>query len=211
MDFYRLNKVSNEVSTKLYNIYVNYLKYEIEFPYYEVNKLVDRYETLYLKVYNKKKSGFNKLLSKINFFGNENDSRYNAPSKDTVLLSVSENIFNLILFEADKYVPVDDDSKNYIYDKLLPIVKNLRVTEIADIYSKMKKSAIIRGFVINDKSSALLQELFINFIMSVLSYNSYNKFNYIKSSLTPEEICINILKEPVMYRNGSIKRIKERI
>ena len=211
IDFYKLNKVSNEVSEKLYNIYIDYLKYEIDFSYDEVNKLVNRYESFYLKVYNKKKSGINKLLSKINFLGNENDSRYNAPSKDTLLLSVSEKVFCLILFDANKYVPVDEDSKNYIFNKLFPIVNSLRVTDIADIYSKMKKSAIIRGFVFDENSSSLLQEMFIEFIMSVVSNNSYNKFNYMKSVWTPEDICINILKEPVMYRNSLMKRVKEKI
>ena len=210
MDFYKLNKLSNEVSDKLYNIFFEYLKYYIDFPYGEVNTLIDRYESLYLKVYSKKNSGFNKLLSKINFFGIDNDLRYSAPSKEMILLSVSEKIFNLILFDADKYIPVDEDSKNYIYNKLLPIVKNLRVTEIVDIYSKMKKSAIIRGFVFDDTSYSLLQEMFIEFIMSIVSYSSYNKFNYIKSTWTPEEICINILKEPIMYRNCLMKRVKEK-
>ena len=210
MDFYKLNKVANEVSSKLYNIYIDYLKYEIDFPYDDVFKLVDRYETLYTKVYNKKNSGFNKLLSKINFFGNDNDSRYNAPSKDNLQLSVSEKVFNLILFDANRYIPVDEDSKNYIFNKLLPIVNNLRVTEIADIYSRIKRSAIIRGFVFDEKSSGLLQEMFVDFVISVLSHNSYNKFNYMKSVWTPEEICINILKEPIMYRNSSMKRVREK-
>ena len=47
--------------------------------------------------------------------------------------------------------------------------------------------------------------------MSVVSNNSYNKFNYMKSVWTPEDICINILKEPVMYRNSLMKRVKEKI
>lgn len=210
MDFFKLNRVSDDVSNKLFEIYMEYLKLEIDFPYYECDKLVDRYESFYLRVYNKKNSGFNKLLSKINFFGNDNDFRYNAPSKDILLLSVSERVFNYILFDADKYVPVDEDSKNYIFNKLLPIVNNLRVIDIADIYLKMKKSAIIRGFIFDENSLSLFQEMFIDFIISGLSHNSYNKYNFMKSSWTPEEICINILKEPVMYRNCSMKRIKEK-
>ena len=206
--FYKLNKVAGEVSTKLYNVYMDYLNYEVSFPYDDVNKLVDRYEKLYLKVYKDKKSGLNKLLYKMKFFGNDLDPRYNAPSKDEILLNVSEKTFCYILFDANKYVPVDLDSKNIIFDKLLPIVINLRVVEITDIYSKMKKSAIIRGFVFDDKSSAMLQDLFIDFIISILSHSSYNKFNYMKSSWTPEEICINILKEPLMYKGNSMRRVK---
>lgn len=209
MEFYKLNKVANDVSVKLYNMYIDYLKYGIDFPYDDVNKLVDKYDSFYLKVYNKKNSGFNKLLSKINFFGNQNDSRYSAPSKDALLLLVSEKVFCQILFDANKYVPVDEVSRNYILNKLLPIVNNLRITEITDIYSKMKKSAIIRGFVFDENSFALLQEMFIDFIISILSNNSYNKFNYMKSVWTPEDICVNILKEPLMYRNNSFKRVKE--
>ena len=208
LEFIKLNRVAEEVSSKLYDIYINYLNNDIEFPYYEVNKLVDRYESFYIKVYNKKDSGLNKLLIKMNVFGNDFDTRYNAFSKDELLLHVSEKVFILILFEANKYVPVDDDSKNVIFDKLFPVVKNLRVVDITDIYSKMKKSAIIRGFVFNENSTAMMQEMFVNFIISVLTYNSYNKFNYMKSSWTPEEICMKILKEPLMYRGNSMKRVK---
>lgn len=208
LEFIKLNKVAEEVSSKLYDIYINYLNNDIEFPYYEVNKLVDRYDSFYIKLYNKKNVGFNKFLIKMNIFGNDFDTRYNAPSRDELLLRVSEKVFCLILFEANKYVPVDDESKNMIFDKLFPVVKNLRVVDITDIYSKMKKSAIIRGFVFNENSTAMMQEMFVNFIISVLSHNSYNKFNYMKSSWTPEEICISILKEPLMYRSNSMKRVK---
>lgn len=209
LEFYKLNKVANDVSVKLYNMYIDYLKYEMEFPIDEFDKLVDKYDVLNVKVYNKKNSGFNKLLSKINFFGNELDSRYNAPSKDTLLLLVSEKVFCQILFDANKYVPTDEESKNYIFNKLLPIVNNLRVSDVTDIYLKMKKSAIIRGFVFDEETSSLLQEMFVDFIISILSHSSYNKFNYMNSVWTPEEICMNILKEPLMYRNTSLKRVKE--
>jgi len=208
LEFYKLNKVAGEVTTKLYNIYIDYLNYEMDFPYDDVSMLVDRYENLYLKVYKNKNSGLNKLLCKMNLFGNDLDSKFNAPSKDELLLRVSEKVFCQILFDANKYVPVNEESKNDIFEKLFPIVKNLRVVEITDIYSKMKKSAIIRGFVFDDKSSAMLQEMFVGFIISILSHNSYNKFNYMKSSWTPEEICMNILKEPLMYRGKSMKRVK---
>ena len=77
LDFYKLNKFSDEVSTKLYSIYMDYLNYEVDFPYDEVNKLVDRYERLYFKVYKNKNSGLNKILCKINFFGlSANLSKY---------------------------------------------------------------------------------------------------------------------------------------
>ncbi len=208
LEFYKLNRVSDEVSTKLYNIYIDYLNYEVDFPYDDVNKLVDRYEKLYLKVYKNKNSGLNRLLCKMNLFGNNLDPRFNAPSKDELLLRVSDKIFCWILFDANKYIPVSEEGKNVIFNKLFPIVKNLRVVEITDIYSKMRKSAIIRGFVFDDKSSAMLQEMFVEFIISILSHNSYNKFNYMKSSWTPEEICLNILKEPLMYRGNSMKRVK---
>ena len=207
-DFYKLNKFSDEVSTKLYSIYMDYLNYEVDFPYDEVNKLIDRYEKLYFKVYKNKNSGLNKILCKINFFGNDLDPKYNAPSSDELLLRVSDKVFCYILFDANKYVPIDEDSKNIIFNKLLPIVKNLRVVEITDIYSKMKKSAIIRGFVFDDRSYALLQEMFVNFIISIMSHNPYNKFNYMRSSWTVEDICMNILKEPLMYRGNSMKRVK---
>jgi len=208
LEFYKLNKVAGEVTTKLYNIYIDYLNYEMDFPYDDVSMIVDIYENLYLKVYKNKNSGLNKLLCKMNLFGNDLDSKFNAPSKDELLLRVSEKVFCQILFDANKYVPVNEESKNDIFEKLFPIVKNLRVVEITDIYSKMKKSAIIRGFVFDDKSSAMLQEMFVGFIISILSHNSYNKFNYMKSSWTPEEICMNILKEPLMYRGKSMKRVK---
>ena len=161
-----------------------------------------------MKVYKNKNSGLNKILCKMNFFGNDLDPKYNAPSRDELLLRISEKVFCQILFDANKYIPVDEESKNEIFEKLFPIVKNLRVVDITDTYSKMKKSAIIRGFVFDDKSLALLQEMFVEFIISILSHNSYNKFNYMKSSWTVEEICMNILKEPLMYRGNSMKRVK---
>ena len=49
LEFIKLNRVAEEVSSKLYDIYINYLNNDIEFPYYEVNKLVDRYESFYIK------------------------------------------------------------------------------------------------------------------------------------------------------------------
>lgn len=208
IDFVRLNRTANEVSSKLYDMCINYLNNDIEFPYYEVNKLVDKYESFYLRVYKNKNSNINKFLSKMNVFSDELDSKYNAPSKDVLLLQVSEKIFYQVLFDANKYIPTDEESKEYIYNKLLPIIKNLRVVDITDIYSKIKKSAIIRGFVFNDKSNALLQEMFVNFIISVLSYNSYNKFNYIKSEWTPEEVCRSILNEPILSGRSSMRKIK---
>lgn len=208
MDFYKLNRTAREVSSKLYHIYINYLNDEFNFPDDEVNMLIDRYESFYLKVYKKKNSNINKLLSKMNVYGDELDPKYNAPSKETLLYHVSEKVFCQILFEANKYIPIDENDKEIISNKLFPIIINLNVSSITDIYSKIKKSAIIRGVVFNDKISAMLQEMFVEFIIFVLSHNSYNKYSLIRSEWTPEDVCRNILNEPIMSMGNTMKRIK---
>lgn len=214
IDFFKLNKTAREVSLKLYDIYINYLNNEIEFPYDDVDKLINRYESFYLKVYKKKNSNITKLLCKINIYDEMLDVKFNVPSKEMILSQVSEKAFFQILFNAEKYIPFDVKSKEVIFNKLYPIAINLSVVEITDIYSKMKKSAIIRGVVFNDDAYALLQEMFVSYIISILSHNSYNKYSFIRSQWisesewTPEDVCRNILNEPILYINSSMKKIK---
>lgn len=206
-NFIKLNKMADDISYKLYDMYVDYLNSGIDFPYEERNILIDGYDLFYVKVYKNKNSNINKLLFKINILDNDCDLKYNAPSKDLLLLQVSQKTFCYILFFADRYIPYDMDSKEIIFNKLFPIIINLKVSNIVELYSKIKKCAIIRGVVLNYDSESFLQEMFVSFIMFVFSRNADKDFCYMKSRWTFEEVCQYILKEPILYRNNLVKKI----
>lgn len=199
-DFFKLNHMADEVSSKLFQIYVSYLNGSIDFPYVEVEKLLNSYTLLYLETYKKKNSKINKLLRTIDSLYYE----YEAPSKEMIIKQVNRKVFAQIYFEAHKYFPVDEYSKVVISGKLFPIVKDMTVAQLVDIYKKMKKSAMIRGVVLSDNSFALFQQVFVHYIMSVLSQKQNAK-----GRLTYDEVCMSMLNEPVLSFNNVNKRVKE--
>ena len=162
-----LEEMSNDTTKKLYEIYFNFLNGNDSFPYSDVEKLLNRYQLLYDKTFRER------FLQRFLNTGNKVEIRNDCVrlSKNQMLINVSRKILGLVYLDVFKYVPRNASDRDLVFNKLFPILKNFSPYEIAEIYTRFKISASIRGVIIDNDSMARLQQIFVVSIMSVLSNN----------------------------------------
>jgi len=191
-----LERMSYATMIRLYEIYFRFLNDNINFPYSDVDELLDSYELLYNKTFNGRV--FKNFLNVIN--KEEMDKDLIRLSRNEIVMNVSKKILGLVYFDVFKYVPKNDLDSDRIFNKLFPILKNFSPYEIAEIYVRFKISASIRGVIIDSDVMARLQQIFVNSIMLVLSNNSNNR-DCSDSFCNYDYICDRILNEPVLIVN----------
>lgn len=200
----KLEGMYNAITISLYDLYFKFLKGNNSFPYLEVDRLLNRYELLYCKTFSG--NALQKFLRGVS--RKELDNDIARLSKDKIMKNVCRRVLGEVYFDALKYVPKNEEEKDRISDKLFPILKNFSPFEIADIYMKFKRSAGLRGVLIDDNSLVMLQQIFVSSIISVLSHNSDDKYSTVRSLWTYEDVCRDILKEPVLSLESVNKRVR---
>jgi len=196
--FNELNNLADELSSTIYNIYENYLNNDFDFPYRAVMVLENKYNLMRKQVYKSKYSKINEILYNFSLKKKEDWQKLNAPTIEEIFCKASENVLPEITSKIDKYTPVDDKSKKDISDRLIPIIKNLKLNSITELYREFKRFLSKKHTGTSDVKWIYLQELFVGFIITKLSHNQMNKYSRSHMMYTYEEVCKRILKEPVL-------------
>ena len=197
--FNELNMLAGDIKAILYNIYVSYLKKKYEFPYETVYTIIDKYELAYQRAYKKKYSKINEILNNFDEKKRSKWEKLNAPSREEIIAHVCEKIVPSILENAPRYLPVDQNSKMAISNKLFPIVKDLKLSSIIGMYNEFKKYIVDNGEKVSFETSVYLQQMFVGFIMAKLSHNPMNKYSRSRMCYTYEEVCESMLDESALF------------
>ena len=204
--FNELNSFANELSSAIYEIYENYLNNDIDFPYKTVSVLNEKYDKMREEIYKSKYSKLNEIFYNFSVRKKEIWNKFNAPTVEEIFNNASEKSLSLIRRDVKKYLPSDDITKEAISNRLVPIVKNLKLSSITGLYNEFKKILSKSHFNNLDKREIYLQQMFVGFIMTNLAHNPMNKYSRSRMMYTYDEVCKKILDEPVL----SLEKIKGR-
>ena len=201
-DYLELNKIAKEMVKEISEINEKYLNNDGNYPYDEVDKLIDKYDAMLQKLLKKRYSSFSEFLNSINSNRSEKVSKLYAPSKYEVLNMASrENINDILYYLSQNYKIEEEETMKKVGDKIFPIVKGMDLGNIIDLYRQSKK-------IVSGDSLGYLQSLFVGYIISNMVHNPAR--GKVRSNVlwTYEEVCKNILKEEVL-REGKSSRSKK--
>lgn len=209
-----LKQMTNEVAEAIYKIVMECFENDKPYPYNQIKQLLKKYERVYDKLWFKKYFSLtNDLLCKINPERKEILKNLEFYSPNDVLDRGHQRVVNYFVLSDIKYIPTDEVSKNKIYDKLVPIIKNFKLGQIETIYKFLKANVCSlvydAGVPLDDDWDVFFQQMFVEIIISKF-LNSQHKYglddNIYKNPLYEieqyyiyEKICRECFNEPVLY------------
>ena len=198
-DYSELNKIANDVVKKISDINEKYLNSDGEYPYSEVNELINKYDMMLGKILKKKYSFVSEFLNKIDSKRSEKVDELDAPNKYEVLNMASEDSINEILYYLSKNYKIEDrDNKKIVADKIFPIVKDMDLKNTIYLYRQSKK-------MVSGDSLGYLQDMFVGFIISNIVHNPARGRARSSVIWTYEEVCKNILEEDMISVDSNSK------
>lgn len=203
-----LNLMAMEIENAICELQLGYLNDDDKgYPYSDIYDLVDKYDVMYKKLQKKKYSSLNEFLNNLNANRKKVYEELSAASKYDVLSLACEKTLPFVLRNFMKYIPVDEKTGNSVHDKLFPIVKDLELSSIILLYRQLKER--IGNVAEIDKGTSLtyLQQIFVRYVLSKLSHNPMNKYSRVRTMYTYEEICEQLLDEPVLkFKSNDTKK-----
>lgn len=188
-DYDELNKLADEIVNTIGAINEKYLNEDMEYPYGDVSKLMNRYDVMLGKVLRKRYSLFSDFLNKINSKRRDTVRGLEALNKYELLNIASNNsILQLLELFSDKKL-YDEDSRKILNDKIFPIVKNMNLSGVVSLYKKIKEKTY------DENSLRNLQEMFVGYIISNILHDPVRGRSRSAVVWSYEEICKNILNE----------------
>lgn len=181
--FYEINAVALEIINIISGIQIGYLSGNKKYPYDDINILISEYLVLYAK-YNKKR---NKILNSKDVKRHLVIESLNLIDDRQILLMASKKTIVYICTNMNDYIPENDGSVLKISDKLYPIMKELDMDTIVNLYHKFKNYIENSKLLNQDKKILYLQHLFMGYVM-------YKK----EEELTYDDACRYILGDDLM-------------
>ena len=201
-----LNKLSEELVSNIVNINSNYLKSDsTDYPYDQVDGMLNKYNSLYNKVIRKKNSFGNLILSKFSSKRLEWLNSMIVYDKYEIFNMASEKTVPCILEYFEEHRLVEEDLEN-ISAKVFPTIRGFYLKPLVNLYRECKKCDRILH---NGNALAYLQEIFVEYIISNIL--SEQKRKGVKSGViwSYKEICYKILDESVL-KFRKVERIENK-
>lgn len=206
-DFRELNRFSLNIEQVIIKFYNDYYKNGGKFPYNMLDYYINKYNSVYQLMYKRKESFINKLLSNVSDNFKNMLDRCEVRNSKEILHDVCKNYILIIKNDAFKYIPDDEDNKEKIYYRLFPVIENLYIDEIVDLYRYFVNYVNVNIVDNNEEILYYLQRLFVSYIYIILNndVSSRYKYKYNGNNLEYDEVCERVLKEEVKKINSKVK------